>query len=495
MTEDVDTEELKLRLICSDCVGEAFLSNEIESSGHDGTCHYCGGVGKTFTLEQMADRVSTAFSQHYERTDPNPTGFEYAMMRDKESTYDWSRHGTLVTDVIQETAEIDEQPAIDIQQILRDENAGDPTDWSGEEEEFDDESHYEPKKLDDDTWQREWRQFERSLKTESRYFSEEARAHLTRLFDGVATMRTQSGAGVILQAGPEEELPIHGFYRARAFESWSKLETALTDPAQNLGPPPPTLALGGRMNARGIAVFYGADEPETALAEVRPPVGANVVVARFKLVRRVRLLDLKAFAEILERGSIFDPTYAPRRERALFLERLLRRMTMPVMPSDEALEYLATQAVADFLASRIEPELDGILFPSVQVPGGKLNVVLFQKAARIAAISYPKGTKLWVDTGMFNGEEWEHELTVVEEATPPELEKSLPPPFDTIDIGRLSDIDWDPDPDSDKRPMTLQVDLASLEVRKVTGVHFHTDNEKVDRKRVERQKRPEPSDF
>jgi len=495
MTEDVDTEDAKLRLICCDCVGEVFLSNEIESSGQDGNCHYCGGVGKTFTLEQFADRISRAFGQHYERTDPNPTGFEYAMMRDKESTYDWSRHGELVTDVIQETALIDEQPAIDIQQILRDENAGDPTDWSGEEQEFDDESHYEPKKFDDKTWQREWRQFERSLKTESRFFSEEARAHLTRLFDGVATMRTQSGAGVIVEAGPEEELTIHGFYRARAFESWSKLETALTDPAQNLGPPPPTFALGGRMNARGIAVFYGADEPETALAEVRPPVGANVVVARFMLVRRVRLLDLKALAEILEKGSIFDPKYAPRKERALFLERLLRRMTMPVMPSDEALEYLATQAVADFLASRIEPELDGILFPSVQVPGRKSNVVLFQKAARIASIKYPKGTKLSVDTGMLNGEEWEHELTVVEEVPPPEPGKSLPPPFDQTGMGGLSDIDWDSDPDSDKRPMTLDVDLTSLEVRKVTGVHFHTVAEKVDRKRIKLQRHPGRSDF
>lgn len=316
------------------------------------------------------------------------------------------------------------------------------------------------------------------------------------MFDGIATMRTQSGAGVIVEAGPEEELSIHSFYRARAFESWSKLETALTDPALTVGPPPPAFALGGRMNARGIAVFYGADEPETALAEVRPPVGANVVVAHFKLVRRVRLLDLKAFAEILERGSIFDSTYAPRKERALFLEKLLRRMTMPVMPSDEVLEYLATQAVADFLASRVEPELDGILFPSVQVPGEKQNVVLFHKAARIKAIKYPKGTKLSVDTGMFNGEVWEHELTVVEEVPPEERKKQqLPPPFDTFDLGKLQDVDWDTTPDADVRPATLEVDLASLEVRKITGVHFHTNNEKVDRKRIERQLHPLPDDF
>src|SRR5258708_7701449 len=99
MTDEVDGQDLKDRLICSDCVGEEFLSNDIESLGQVGTCHYCSGAGRTFTLEQMAARISTAFSQHYQRTDPNPTGFEWAMMRDKESTYDWERHGELVADV------------------------------------------------------------------------------------------------------------------------------------------------------------------------------------------------------------------------------------------------------------------------------------------------------------------------------------------------------------------------------------------------------------
>jgi len=252
------------------------------------------------------------------------------------------------------------------------------------------------------------------------------------------------------------------------------------------------------MNARGISVFYGADEPKTALAEVRPPVGANVVVARFKLLRRVRLLDLKAFADILERGSIFDPTFAPRKERAIFLTSLVRRMTMPVMPSDEALEYLPTQAIADFLASRAEPELDGILFPSVQVAGSKLNVVLFYKAARIATVDYPKGTKLSVETGMFNGDEYERELTVFEEIPPIKTEpekKTLPPPFDEVDFGNLASLGWGEPRNRDTRPVTLEVDLASIEVRKVSGVNFDTADEKVERKRIERQSRSDAPDF
>ena len=36
------------------------------------------------------------------------------------------------------------------------------------------------------------------------------------------------------------------------------------------------------------------------------------------------------------------------------------------MPDDEAFDYLATQAIADFLATENEPRLDGIIFQSAQ---------------------------------------------------------------------------------------------------------------------------------
>jgi len=50
------------------------------------------------------------------------------------------------------------------------------------------------------------------------------------------------------------------------------------------------------MNARGVSVFYGAIDPRVALAEVRPPVGSRVAVARFEIIRPLRLLDLNALA-------------------------------------------------------------------------------------------------------------------------------------------------------------------------------------------------------
>ncbi|MGO8405374.1 RES family NAD+ phosphorylase [Rhizobium ruizarguesonis] len=49
------------------------------------------------------------------------------------------------------------------------------------------------------------------------------------------------------------------------------------------------------------------------------------------------------------------------------------------MPDDQEFDYLPTQAVADFLATETVTPLDGIIFPSVQVAGGKQNVVLFTR--------------------------------------------------------------------------------------------------------------------
>ena len=42
---------------------------------------------------------------------------------------------------------------------------------------------------------------------------------------------------------------------------------------------------GWTLNAEGIPVFYGALEKDTCVSEVRAPVGSNVVLARFRLLR------------------------------------------------------------------------------------------------------------------------------------------------------------------------------------------------------------------
>ena len=181
---------------------------------------------------------------------------------------------------------------------------------------------------------------------------------------------------VVRNIGPEND--ITHLYRARAFQSDSKLKVALEFPDKELGPPPSEFATAGRMNSRGISVFYGSINSETALAEIRPPVGCKVAIACFELQRTLKVLDLSALTFTHAIGSIFDENYAHQLSRTMFLRKLSQRMTKPVMPDDEHAEYLATQVIAEFLASELK--FDGITFPSAQSEGG-LNVTLFHSAS------------------------------------------------------------------------------------------------------------------
>src|ERR1041385_633879 len=373
--------------ICEGCVGESYLKRLIASDGAVAECSYCEEESKTYTIERLADLIEGAFDAHYERTSTEPDSFEAAMMSDRESNYHWERHGQPVLWAIVDVADISEGAARDVLSVLQDRHFDHESAKMGEESEFDDDSHYEEKHPGCDELSWSWWEFERRLKTERRYFSGPAHAILEEVFAGLAALRTREGTSVIVEAGPGTALG--SVYRARVFAAEDdKLELALKYPWLHLGPPPIGTARAGRMNAQGVSVFYGAVDATTALAEVRPPVGSKVAVARFTIDRPLKLLDVQALKAVIARGSVFDPAYVGQLQRARFLEILSGRITRPVMPNEEALEYLATQVIADYLAAAAR--LDGIMFPSVQVGQGNSNITLFHHASRLAEVEIPK---------------------------------------------------------------------------------------------------------
>ena len=482
MSKDDKIDKLKRRKLCFNCVGDSFLSDEICDQGRRGTCSYCGKRLKTYSMKQMSGRIESAFEQHYIRTSDRPSSYDYAMMADKESDYDWDREGEPVVDAIVNAAEIPEEAASDIQKILEDKYFDFDEAKSGDELEFSSDSYYEESSTSDRKWQEEWEYFERSLKTEARFFSRSASILLASVFDGIDTMQTRGQKSVIVDAGPDTDFS--SLFRARSFQSDDELKFALARPDIHIGSPPSAHASAGRMNARGISVFYGANDPMVALAEVRPPVGSKVVVARFKIIRPIRLLDLTALNAAMTPGSIFDPTMIDRLERTMFLRNLSRRIIVPVMPNDETFEYLATQAIADFLATENNPNLDGIIFPSVQTSGEALNCVLFHKAARVEEIELPKGTEISARLGTFYEEGWEDEFSVTEEVSPQKEEQENKQP---LSFGSMSFFD-DPVDQGDfiAHPSTLKVDLESVHVHIVDAVQFTTKKHGVSRFRWEK---------
>ena len=160
-----DRDTLKIRRLCSCCVAELFLRNEITTTGTLDVCFYCNTTTTTYSIGELADRMQTVFEEHYSRTATEPTSFEYAMSRDEESSYQWDREGEQAVYAIMNAANIPEQAAQDIQTILEDRFSDYDAVMSGEETEFSSDSHYEEKRIDDSSWWKEWSQFERSLKT------------------------------------------------------------------------------------------------------------------------------------------------------------------------------------------------------------------------------------------------------------------------------------------------------------------------------------------
>jgi hypothetical protein len=474
-TAEPDTEG---RRLCFQCVGERFLREEIEERGDIGVCFNCGNERQTFSVGAMADAIDTAFKEHFCRPPIDPSDDDYAMTSEDGR----ERKGDPIAHVISSAAGIEPKLAEDIRVVLSKRHFDRELAKVGEENAFDESAHYVKKGANDYDSKSitAWLYFEHSLKTQARYFSRSAQESLTSIFKGIDDHKTSDGRPVIVEAGPERQLA--AIYRARVFQSYEKLDQALRRPDEEIGPPPPALAVNGRMNAHGIAVFYAATEPSIALAEVRPPVGSRVVVGRFELIRTIRLLDIEALRSLNVEGSIFDRDYIQRLKRAKFLKWLSRRITRPVMPDDEPFEYLATQAIADFLATDADPPLDGILYPSMQASESGFNVVLFHGAARVEPMQIPKGTEISpvvIDTEQVT------DYTVTEE-TPLDDSSSTSErqniPFFAKRFSALRPGAYEP------REPALRLDVATLQVHHVNSVVFETDAHSVNRLRIPKRR-------
>ncbi|GAJ96063.1 RES family NAD+ phosphorylase [Rhizobium rhizogenes] len=457
-------DELTDNAICFECVGEKYLRMLIETEGKIQVCSYCLRTASAFTLEDMADRIELAFKQHFQRTASDPDDFERMKSNDPDFNYTWYRAGYDSTTAIMGAADISEEAASELQEILSNRHFNHDVAALSEECEFDGDVHYKEKSPDDREWRDAWEMFERSIKTEARFFSRVAAEQLAALFGDIDKLETSNGMSVIVKAGPQTDLP--HFFRARAFHSRGELNEALKRPDLHLAAPPARIAQAGRMNAKGISTFYGATTPEICVAEVRPPVGSKVAIAKFDLIRPLQLLDLNALREIYTIGSIFDPSYARSLGRVTFLRRLCERISRPIMPGDQDSEYLITQAVADYLATECVVPLDGILFPSVQAGGEGVNVVLFHKASYSKELVIRDGAELSV---------WDNDEPIsymVFETVParPPPQQEQPPSFPILRIERPMD-----------RDHSMQVDLDSIEVRAIISVSFKANSHPVHR--------------
>lgn len=478
-----EPEDIKVKCVCWGCIKEAYLRAEVKRTGRASVCDYCGIRRRCTSVEELAEHVSRALSSHFVLTAPEASSFEYLMM--KEGGPEWERRGQPIVEVIEETAEVDREIAGDVQVVLEDSFYDHEAAKMDEDSEFSADTYYEPAEINTRELFAEWSFVEKSLGSENRLFNRAAAAHLESIFEDLSDDAV--GAAVIRTAGPGTAW--EWLYRARVFQSQEKLLHALKVPDQEMSAPPSQLASAGRMNARGVSVFYGATHEKVARSEVRPPVGSYVAIAKFQILRPLRLLDIEALGALEIQGSVFDPAHARHLEKAKFLRYFANRISIPVMPDDEAFDYLVTQAVADYLSNRQDLKLDGLLFRSAQGEDAGANVVLFHKSSRTELIELPEGTV--IDGSLYHsteeGEEpdfwiWERQLK------PKRAPRKPRTGFDPFAFGMPDEAtrsDYDP------RENSLRVDPNSIVVHEINKIAYEAFTHTVRRhKTVEPRRKP-----
>jgi hypothetical protein len=157
------------------------------------------------------------------------------------------------------------------------------------------------------------------------------------------------------------------------------------------------------------------------------------------------------------------------------------------MRDDEPFEYLATQAIVEFLATEDSAPIDGIVFPSLQAIGEALNLVLFHKAARVEPMNVSEGTVISASTGRWTEDGWADDYEVFE-TVPPSHRRD-----DRIEQGPGSaDFASNAKETSlptyaDRRDASMRVVPESVEVHRVKRVEIATDEFKVKRHRREKR--------
>ncbi|HTA98916.1 MAG TPA: RES domain-containing protein [Bradyrhizobium sp.] len=475
--------------ICYGCIGDSFLKDEVRQEGSNRQCHFCGKSREAWPLDELAERVRDVIEEHFEVTpsDPSDEGFVY----DREM--DWERRGEPVADVISGIAELDQNVAEAVRDRLSEQTSWDAHD-GGYEDPFGSDTYYEEGRPDTAGFHESWDFFRSEIKTHTRFFGRSAQVALDEIFGDLANLKTWEGESAIKEVLPTDEARF--FFRGRVAYSGAELRDMLLKPVQRLGPPPWRLARAGRMNAAGISVFYGALEADTCVAEARAPVGSYVVVGRFEVVKPVRILDLDLLTKVAANLSWFHPQFTTRSNHAAFLRKLVEEISRPIMPRDEEFEYLPTQAVSEYLASCVEPRLDGIIFHSAQTARERRNVVLFHHAAGVEPYALPEGTNVSVNMGSWTDEGYEDSITVWEKTVPapkPVRRKAAARRPNFAEIFESTPIDNPNDEQADDLVYgepTLKLDVQEIEVFKIKAVTYTKARRSVSRYRHSEDNEP-----
>jgi RES domain-containing protein len=146
----------------------------------------------------------------------------------------------------------------------------------------------------------------------------------------------------------------------------------------DMGSPPRGRAGAGRINPEGISYLYLADTHSTAIAEVRPWVGANVAVGDAKITRNLSVVSLKKQESIEVDNKSIEKIN--KNMGSMLISLLLKNYYFSAPThNDDKLAYPATQYISEMFKHE---GADGIEYKSVLHKDGS-NIALFDTDAAI----------------------------------------------------------------------------------------------------------------
>lgn len=458
------------RLVCHDCVGEAVLKEDIFERGAVGACFCCGSEeNPAVPLEWLAGRVKPVYELLVVRA---PEEIFYGVDR----TYT-APNGEAPSDILAELIEADDRRVTGA--LIAIMGRGHASNYrNGAFDIYDDESEEltisEP---DGAVLRQRWSEFCTSLKQERRFFSGGAEV-LDEVFGPILRGEHPSEAVRVIAPGDPDAF----IYRGRSANDENGRRLIFERLINRLSAPVPGLSGAGRMNAAGIAVFYGSFDEKTCVAELRVPVGGTAIVGRFEVIRPLRILDLTRLAASTRAMSYFAPHYAQAKAYADFIEGFHQEIRRAVIPGRETLDYLPTQIVAEYLWSQADAPVDGIIFGSAQITETANNIVLFPPTSSVEGAAAEARRAIHSLYRYPNHSDDEDACGILEEHVvfrpeplEPEPSARASNPFD-IDDDWFSSIALSATP-----AVAPALRLLADEVRiiEVTGIHFDTDSTPV----------------
>lgn len=343
--------------VCGECFDDAAIAAFIEENAQERECSYCGTRSEE-PIAADADEVASLIMDAIQTEWVDPV--EEAPYETAEGGYLWNT--SEFDDVLEQVG--NPIVTVEFQEALVAATSDHTIQWLKRD--------YVAPHLDE-AMSYDWARLVELVKWRSRYFflldddGDGRRGEPGQAAGALEILRriaSEAGdAGLIhtIKAGTS-------FWRVRRHATSVRLGSAV-----DLGTAPPDRALtSNRMSPAGTPAFYGADERDTALAEVREDDATpSWSAGRFETSEDCLILDL---VDIAEPPSFFDPEHRHLRRPLMFFREFAAEVSKPLKSGDrEQIDYVPTQVVAEFLRHAVDFEgtcVSGIRYDSAQASGG-----------------------------------------------------------------------------------------------------------------------------